>query len=75
MIAATLTTVLWIGGMPDNRAREIVADALEGADGVLQVSVNLIRGRAVVVHRAICTPSDLIERVTRAGYEATCGTS
>ncbi len=63
-------TVLAISGMRDNACRERVAEALARVDGAVDVSVSLIRARAIVVHGAACPPDALVRAVGDAGYHA-----
>lgn len=59
-----------IMGMRDNSCRERVADSLGRVDGVTDVSVSLIRARAVVAHTHTCQPAELIRAVQSAGFHA-----
>ena len=63
-------TVLVIMGMRDNLCRERVADALGRVDGVKDVTVSLMRGRAIVEHEPSCEPAQLVWAVVNAGYGA-----
>lgn len=64
-------TVLLISGMRDNTCRERIAEALGRVEGVLDVGVSMVRGRAVVAHDAPCSPQELVRAVEAAGYGAT----
>jgi copper chaperone CopZ len=63
-------TVLLIAGMVRSGCRERVTRALEGLPGVIEVEVNLYRGKAAVVHGSACGIDDLIRAVKSTGYGA-----
>lgn len=71
MPEGSMRTVLAISGMRDNDCRERVCRALGRVNGVKDVSVSLIRARAVVEHHQPCDPAELVRAVTGAGYGAT----
>lgn len=64
-------TELLISGMRDNACRERVAEALRRVEGVVDVSVSLLRARAIVLHTAACHSEWLVRAVLDAGYQAT----
>ncbi|GEM_PF-2031549 len=64
-------TELLISGMRDNACRERVAEALRRVEGVVDVSVSLLRARAIVLHTASCDKEWLVRAVGNAGYQAT----
>lgn len=64
-------TELLISGMRDNACRERVADALRRVEGVVDVSVSLLRARAIVLHTASCDKEWLVRAVSAAGYQST----
>lgn len=64
-----------IMGMRDNACRERVSSALGRIKGVTDVSVSLIRARAIVTHEAPCDELQLVRAVVKAGYGATNGAS
>lgn len=64
-------TELLISGMRDNACRERVAEALRRVEGVVDVSVSLLRARAIVLHTASCDREWLVRAVSGAGYQAT----
>lgn len=57
-----------ITGMRDNSCREQVVESLERLEGVLEVSVSLVRAQAIVTHDPGCTPSMLRRAVEAAGF-------
>lgn len=63
-------TLLHLTGMRGNRCRECVVAAVEAVAGVRDVSVNLFRASATIVHERHCSASDLVAAVSRAGYRA-----
>jgi copper chaperone CopZ len=63
-------TLLAISGMRDNDCRERLLDAIRRVDGVTDVRLSLIRGRAEITHDSTCDPAALIQAVVRAGYAA-----
>jgi copper chaperone CopZ len=63
-------SVLAIVGMRSNTCREQVAEALGALDCVLDVHVSLVRGCAVVTHRAECSTQALIAAVVQTGFGA-----
>lgn len=63
-------TVLAVSGMKDNANREVVLEALECVEGVLEVRVSLLRGAAIIWHNAGRPPSALIQAVEGAGFKA-----
>lgn len=63
-------TVLVIMGMRDNACRERVSEVLGQVKGVRNVTVSLIRARAIVEHERPCEPSELISVMVKAGYGA-----
>ncbi|HZW07876.1 MAG TPA: heavy metal-associated domain-containing protein [Phycisphaerales bacterium] len=69
MPSAVSTAVMLIAGMRDNACRERVAEALVQVEGVVDVEVSLIRGRASVRHNEKCKPAELIEAVKQRGYD------
>ena len=66
-----IRTELLISGMRDNACRERVAEALRRVEGVVDVSVSLLRARAVVLHTGSCGRQWLVKAVGSAGYQAT----
>jgi copper chaperone CopZ len=66
-------TVLAISGMRGNSCRERVAEALGRVEGVLDVTVSLVRARAEVVHLTGCCPEELVRAVIGVGYAAEFG--
>ncbi len=68
MAVCATRTVLLIMGMPDNASRERIVGALEAVDGVLEVDVNLHRGRAAIVHASRCDLEALVGAAVRAGF-------
>ncbi len=65
--------VLLVIGMRSNSCRERVAESLKRTKGVKDVSVSLIRARAVVVCEPPCCAEDLIHAISKAGYGAVIG--
>lgn len=63
-------TVLLVSGMRANSCRECVARAIGRVAGVRDVSVSLLRGRAIVTHGAACSVQVLIRAVESAGFGA-----
>lgn len=70
MRASRDLVVLTLAGMRNNACRELVVEALERVPGVSNVSVSLIRARAVVQFAPPCEPRALIAAVTNLGYGA-----
>jgi len=68
--APSTRTVLLISGMRENSCRERVARLLETVAGVREVSVNLFRARATVMHEAGCDLGTLVRAVELAGCSA-----
>jgi copper chaperone CopZ len=62
--------ILSVAGMRNNSCREAVIQALEGVPGVEDVSVSLMRGRAVVRFVPPCEVRALVEAVERVGCVA-----
>ncbi len=65
----TLTGFL-IVGMRGNDCRERIAEVLQAVPGVMEVDVNLLRARAIIVHDPKCDPETLARAITNAGYLA-----
>jgi copper chaperone CopZ len=63
-------TAMIVIGMQDNASRERVVDSLWRVDGVRDVSVSLVRARAVIVHSPDCPPEHLRRAVRDAGFDA-----
>lgn len=63
--------VLLLIGMRSNSCRERVVEVLRRVNGVKDVSVSLIRARAIVLCGPSCGATDLLEAVKKAGYRAT----
>ena len=59
-----------VSGMRDNACRERIAELLETVPGVREVSVNLYRARAIVVHEAGCDPNRLVQAIEKTGCSA-----
>lgn len=70
MTEKTTSTVLVIIGMQDNASRERVCEILRHVKGVNDVSVSLMRGRAVVNHEPWSDSAALVWAVVKAGYGA-----
>ena len=68
MSDGTTWSVLLIVGMRDNSCREQVAEVLGRINGVQDVSVSLVRARAVVAHSSACQTAALVRAVEEAGY-------
>lgn len=68
--ASESSTVLLILGMRNNSCREDVCAALEAVPCVIEVSVSLYRGLAVIKHAPSCDTRQLVAAVTQAGYGA-----
>lgn len=62
--------VLAVFGMRNNSCRESVAEALGRVEGATDVSVSLIRARAIVMYVPPCDTAALIRAVEGAGYGA-----
>ena len=63
-------TALVIMGMRDNSCRERISDVLGRINGVVSVSVSLIRARAIVEHEPPCESAHLVWAVVNAGFGA-----
>lgn len=70
MAVGAKKAVLNVSGMRDNACRERVLAALARVRGVKDVSVSLIRARAVIVYDAPCATAELVRAVKSAGYGA-----
>lgn len=67
----TITTLLLVSGLVDNRARERMVAAIGAVPGVQDVQVSLFRSSACVVHQAACPTERLIRAIEHAGFKAT----
>lgn len=67
--AADITSELQIGGMVCDSCSQAITAALQKLDGVHEVHVDHVSGKAVVRHDpARCARADLVAAVTRLGY-------
>ena len=67
--AADITSVLQISGMVCDSCSQAITAALQQIDGVHEVHVDHVSGRAVIRHDPDrCPRSDLVAAVTRLGY-------
>ena len=67
--AADITTELQIGGMVCDSCSQAITAALQKLDGVHEVRVDHVSGKAVIRHDATrCPRAELVAAVTRLGY-------
>lgn len=57
-------------GMRNNSCRERIVEVLGQVEGVQDVSVSLVRARAVVAYEPPCEPATLIRAIEGVGYRA-----